>query len=428
MPHVEVERKRKILFVVSTASQATMFGSLGKELADWEILAVDINRNRRKRAEIGRLLEGLNFPYGAVDCPSPGKASRVIHQAQPDIVVVGHDTDLDTRFFIKAANSRYIPTLLVQDGIWAPARKQSQVSNLRQQTGDLLSLSGGLVGLMKDEDRTWRQKLQMVWTVLRYSAMRKQKIYGHGECTKMAVFSEAVKELRVLEGVDSERIVVTGSPKFDEVFYYSRLDCKSRVCQRWGISPQDEIITLLTGPFVKYGGWGIEQERRFVLAVARAVMALPNAKLIIKVHPAEFEAEYHEIVKELESPPIICKNIILPELVSASSLVMTVASSAAIEAMAAGKPVIIVNLFDDSEPLFYKGSGALYVDREEDILPAIKEGLYDPKIREEMRQSAEKFVYQQAYLQDGQASKRIANLVLSMTTTEGVLVESGGTT
>jgi len=37
--------------------------------------------------------------------------------------------------------------------------------------------------------------------------------------------------------------------------------------------------------------------------------------------------------------------------------------------------------------------------------------LYYPKIRDNMMASMAKFVYQQAYLQDGQASKRIACLI-----------------
>ena len=415
MPHREAERRRKILFVVSTASQAAMFGPIGHQLTIWDILAVCINRSQNKRVEIGTVLEGFSFPYKTVECPSPGRANMVIKETQPDMVVVGHDADLDTTFFIKSANSRHIPTLLVQDGIWVSAKRETKAGNLRLRIGRLCSLPRGIPGLLKDKEHTWWQKLQRVWIILRYSVIWKQRIYGHGECLKMAVFSEVVKELRVSEGIDGERIVVTGNPKFDEVFCYGRLDCKPRICQRWGIPPESEIVTLMTGPFVKYGGWGIEQEKEFVLAIVRAVMTLPNVRLIIKVHPAEFEAEYREIVKDLKSPPIICKNIILPELINASSIIMTVASSAAIEAMAAGKSVIIVNLFDDSEPLFYKGSGALYVEKEEDILLALKKCLYDSKAKEEMKESTQKFVYDQAHLQDGQASKRIVDLILSMT-------------
>ncbi len=413
----EAEVKQKILFIVSTTSQAELFGTIGKELPNWDILAININRNLSKRVGIGRVLQRLNFPYETAETPDRRKAKKTIKEVQPDIVVVGHDIEPEQRIFVGSANSMGIPTLLVQDGIWLSSKELDKTSSFRLWVNYWFYLPLRLFRFIKNRDCSCNQKIEILWLELRYGAKgRKLGLYGHGGCSKMAVFSNAVKELRVSEGIEPERIVVTGSPKFDEVFYYRKVDCKQRICEQWGIPQEYEIITLLTQNFVGY--WGVEQTRKFVLTIAKVTMSLPNTKLIIKVHPVEFEDEYHEIAKELDFTPIICKNIILPELLGASSLIITVSSTAAIEAMAAEKPVIIVNLFNEPWPLFYKGSGAMYVDREEDILPAVKKALFDPQAREEMRAATEKFVYEQAHLQDGQASKRIADLILSMSTNQ----------
>ena len=180
-------------------------------------------------------------------------------------------------------------------------------------------------------------------------------------------------------------------------------------------STDKEIVLLLTGQFVEGGLWSSEQRREFILAIATAAAALPHARLIIKLHaPQESEQDYDEIIKGLPHPPIVCKYAPLHELLNACSLAMTVSSTAALEAMALGRPVILVNLFNDAGALFYKGSGALFAEKEKDILPAINKALYDSQTRNEMAKSMENFVYQQAHLQDGQASKRIADLIIQM--------------
>ena len=82
--------------------------------------------------------------------------------------------------------------------------------------------------------------------------------------------------------------------------------------------------------------------------------------------------------------------------------------------MALGKPVIIVDLFNQSGNSFFNGSGALFARIEQEILPAMRRALYDEQTKDEMAKSIENFVFKQAYLQDGQASKRIADLIMSM--------------
>jgi len=418
----ELERKRKILFIAGTTSEAEMFGPIRKQLPGGDILAISVNKNSKKRAEIEKVFQSLNFPCKTMWAPSQGKAYQIIKETQPDIVVVGHDITPGPRLFVECASSLNIPTLLVQDGLWDGKEKECRVGNFWSFIRYWRSIPPAFFWFIKNKDYSWGQRFEILWFELRHGEKgRKLPIYGHGKCTKIAVFSDTVKDLRVSEGIKPERIMVTGNPKFDQIFNCKKVDCKQRVCQRYGIPLTSEIITLLTQPYVGKEGWSINQRERFISVIAEAAMTLPNIELVIKVHPVEAEADYLEIGKKLSRLPLISKSLILPELIVASSVIITVASTAALEAMAAEKPVIIVNLFGAPEPLFYKESGAIYVDREEDILPAIRKALYDPHIREQMREPMERFVYEQAHLQDGQASKRIADLILSMTSSENPL-------
>ena len=244
-------------------------------------------------------------------------------------------------------------------------------------------------------------------------------VYGHGECLKMAVFGEAVKSLFIAEGIDPERIVVTGNPKFDKLYYSKSHNCRQKVCEKWDISPEKDIIVLLTQYNVEAKIWSAVQRRNFVLAITKAVAAIPNTQLIIKLHPPlESEEDYQEIVRDLIPRPAICKYTSLSELLNASSLVLAGGSTAALEAMAIEKPVVMVNLFNDFGPDYFQDSGAIHAEREADILPAIERALYDSQLREEMARSMEIFVHEQAYIQDGYSSARIANLIRDMATSK----------
>ena len=407
--------KPKVLFVVSGTAQAETFKSIVDNLSNWDNVAILPDR-WKKRTEVENVLRGLNFPHKTIPRRSMGKVKEVFSRERPDIIVVGNDINLMQTLFIKCANSMGIPTLLVQDGIIAESRlKVHETGSAGTSLRYWITLPFEAFKVMMRRDYPWQGKIEDALLESRYSLRGKRRIYGHGQCSKMALFGEASKRMLISEGIAPERIVVTGNPKFDEVYYSKDSDCKKKVCERWNIPTDKTIILLLTQYLVEVGRWTTEQRRKFVLAVANAAAVLPNTQLIIKLHPPhESEGDYQEIVKGSPHAPIICKYASLPELLNACSLAVTVESTAGLEAMAIGKPVVIVNLFNESGPSLFNGSGALFVDKEENILPAMQKALYDAQTREEMAKSMKDFVYQQAYLQDGQASKRIADLIIQL--------------
>ncbi len=145
-----------------------------------------------------------------------------------------------------------------------------------------------------------------------------------------------------------------------------------------------------------------------------AVSSIPGSQLVIKIHtPTENENDYREIVENLPTAPIICKSNIY-ELVNSSNTILTVSSTVALESMAMGRPVIIVNLFSTNGAEFYRDSGALYVTKEDMLKPVLKQLISDQVFRENTIKNSTSFVYDQAYIQDGQASVRIANLIKKM--------------
>jgi len=410
---------RKALFIIGSTAQAEMFKPILKELQGWVTIAINIDM-WHKKDEIDAVLQRLSFPHKSISSTKFSAISEVLRKEKPDIIVVAHDRLPKSRLFIKCGNSMGIPTLLVQDGI-LPGNRAST-----RETGGIvfsikyfLFLPHRIFRFMTNPSLPWQQKIEI--TLFESRLRGKAGNYGHGECQKMALFGDATKEMFISEGVNPDKIVVTGNPKFDLVYHSKDNNCKNTVCEKWNIPAHKEIVLLLTSYFVENNTWSLEQRERFVIAISNAVEALPNAQLIIKLHPPhENEKDYSKIIKKISSHAIVCKHFPISMLLNACDLAITVSSTAALEAMAIGKPVIIANLFHDKAPYFYKNSGALFIETESEILPALKKGLYDFHERKKIVESTDKFVYKQAYLQDGRASERIASIIRNMVSANGI--------
>lgn len=411
----------RALFIVDNTAQVEMVAPVIMELPNLDILAINVDKWYYK-SEIEESLSRLKIPYITVEHCNKKSINKLLIREKPAIVIVCNDEASIVRLFVDSANFMGIPTLLIQDGILS--RKIGKDEFKRSTNAQMIfkyffALPSVIFNFVLRNKLSWHNKIEIVIFELRYRPKWAKKgtgMYpGTGNCTKMAVFSDITKEMFIVEGIDSERIVVTGNPKFDKIYYSKNTSTKEMFCQKYGIPSDKHVIVLLTQFWVEAKLWSIAERKQFVLAIVNAVIGLPNTQLIVKLHPPhENEHDYLEIVKGLPSRPIILKYTSLPELLNACSLAITVSSTAALEAMALGKPVIIVDLFNQSGNSFFNGSGALFARIEQEILPAMRRALYDEQTKDEMAKSIENFVFKQAYLQDGQASKRIADLIMSM--------------
>jgi hypothetical protein len=411
----------KAVFLVNATPNVEMFVPIMKELPhNWESLVINLDR-WAKRAEIEQKLQEFGVNYMTIGGWSRREVDKVLQEVQPSVVIMPHDTAIPPdRLFISCADSKHIPTLYVLHGMLSPGaspratrRGHPYGPGIRSWIRYLSMLLLGAFRLVQLDSLSRRRLIETGWLWIKHALRYKPE--GHGGCSKIAVFGDATKELFVSEGISPERIVVTGSPKFDQLFYTKGSDCKSKVCRRYGIPEDKDIILLLTGYFVEFGLWTPGQREQFVMAIYQAISKLPQTKLIIKLHPAvEKEADYQEIIKDLPEPPVICQDVLLWELLHACRMAITVNSTTGLEAMAVGKPLMIVNFWGDAEP-FDETSGAIVVRKEDDLLPALETILYNG-LSEEMKEKASNFVRRYAYAQDGKAAKRIADLIVQMAT------------
>jgi glycosyltransferase involved in cell wall biosynthesis len=231
---------------------------------------------------------------------------------------------------------------------------------------------------------------------------------------RVAVMGDSSRQLWQEQGIAAERLVITGSPRFDEKF---RLEpgAPRRIRKALNIPLEKQIITFATQPLSPAV---ITQN---VLHVVRAMQQFPHHQLVVKVHPREELGHYQAFLPRLDARGVIVKkDLDLNALLQASALVITGFSTVALEAMIFERPVLVVNLTGEPDPVDYVKSGAaLGAYSAEDIVTQMKRLLTDAHVNEELAEARRRYVTAQLYRTDGQAAQRVAALIQQMATTHG---------
>jgi hypothetical protein len=207
---------------------------------------------------------------------------------------------------------------------------------------------------------------------------------------------------------DTRKIVVTGQPRFDSLAKANEFFDKDEICKKLGLTTSKKILLWATD-----SGLREEESKENISAVYQAASALENVQLAIKLHPAEDQEAPLYKQNHSYAPIIIKGKQPISELLYACDAMVTKASTTANEAAILNKPIVVLNLSGEPDAMPYVEKGiALGVYKKEDLVSAIKDALYNGKIREKLAEGREKFVYEYAYVQDGKASERVANLIM----------------
>jgi len=325
------------------------------------------------------------------------------------LIFTTHDASLLSLLFILAGSKENIPTVFSPHGIVSEARRSKRKIIGTALKNVMISTIGYLNLFIRS--RCLLDAIK-VWTSRFFSSKYAVPIWS-----KACVFGPRAKNRFMKEGVPEEKIVITGQPRFDSLVALKHDNPKAKLCSTLGITSDEPLLLLATQPFVEDRKWSKKKRYEFVRLVLSALGSTSGCELVIKIHPRENSMAYQDILKELgaEHTLIISDEVPLYELLCACDCIMTVASTVGLEAMILDKPVIEINVTDNAEGMGYAASGAaIGIDREEELWPAIQRALYDGEVKKRLAEARQSFVYEQTYLQDGQASRRVANVIISM--------------
>jgi hypothetical protein len=219
--------------------------------------------------------------------------------------------------------------------------------------------------------------------------------------TRTAVYGSMARDLLVQRGkYPSERLVITGSPRFDALLSTSRLLSREEIRKRLNLQTGTPLL-VVASRFASIGP--------VFLDLVRAASVIPELWLLVKPHQAEGPESYLEVAAKEEATRVrvVPSSENLLELLFASDGLITVDSFASSEALVLGRPVLVVNLPSNLQMLVDRGM-ALGVLRGEDMVEPIRRLLNAPRWTGEERTA---FEQEFAYGADGGCTRRIIQAI-----------------
>lgn len=198
---------------------------------------------------------------------------------------------------------------------------------------------------------------------------------------------------------------VTGSPRLDALAASAaRLDETGRLALRASMGiPAGAPVVLVAAKHAQMGGG--------FAALVAAMREMPDAWLVVKPHPAEgpdpYLADAAGAARVVVAPP----GADLGRLTAIASVLVTVNSTAAIEAMALDVPALVLDLPNNLSP--FVEAGAMAGAARHEIARRLRSLMYDQEARRTLGAARRAFMHRYGIRADGSAAKRAAEAVLS---------------
>lgn len=222
-------------------------------------------------------------------------------------------------------------------------------------------------------------------------------------------------------GYGAQRFAVTGNPAYDDLHRRASSDgthlLKAKICRELNLDPHKSIVTFLTSAnYLCYSSFYRYDRNQVILkGILKAMKHFPEAQLIVKFHPFDEKlASCEDIVNRHKGDTRVAlvQEYNTFDILEASDLVINVDSSCGLEALVLDKPLIALGLAENITLLPYAARGvAIGVNIIEDMPAAIRDGLYNEGLKNNLALRRNDFVSDYAYKIDGQAAKRVEELI-----------------
>ena len=304
-------------------------------------------------------------------------ARTMIRVERPDLILLLNEHGWWERTLVIAAKLENIPTLAIQHGIVHPLHKS------HRYTKDEIAPDGGVESpYCPIPDKT-------------------------------VVYGPYYKEiLTKISAYPLNSVAVTGQPRYDILYHADKIYSKEEFLRKYNISPNHKVILWTTQC---HDLSDVENIKNFK-CVFRAMQQLKDVVLIIKQHPGDTERYTKAIMKHLKNYKI--NAIITPkssdtyEQIYICDLMIARHSTTAMEAVALNKPIIVLNLSGEPDPVEYVKEGvAIGVYKEVELKLAIEKLLKDDS---ELVRNRKDYIRKYLYKIDGNATERVAKVVDEM--------------
>ena len=230
-----------------------------------------------------------------------------------------------------------------------------------------------------------------------------KKIYSD----KFAIYGELSKKICLEHKIDSKKLVMTGNPRYDELF------------RRETNGDKDNILITLSG--IASTAWTtfysipliLKYEKMFRQVLTS--LAKLDKKVTIKVHPTQDSIiNVQKITNEILPNAIILKNANTYDLISRSDVVISPPSSVITEALILDKPVFLFKFLENDSGIPYEKFDAVIATEDKNKIDSkINQSVFDHEIRKKLEIGRKGFL-KYALENHGDSSEQIIELIRNM--------------
>lgn len=280
-------------------------------------------------------------------------ARRVFSQVDPDVLFVKGDGPIPNRTFVRVANERDVPSLILQHGKGQSTRRFAIESRHVAVWGEL----------------------------------------GAGFYEQM--------------GHPSDEITITGAPHFDEL--QKRTFDESDIRHRVGIPAGTKPIMLASQPYSQ------EVREQILDAVVESVIDREDVTLLLRPHPREDVELFEDVTERSDVSAVLVPDADIHELIAVSDVVCSIDSTVLFEAGLLETPAFVLNFTGRAIQDFWASEGYHLVEDVTTLSGDIQQVLDDPDFRESVLESQPGFERRYAMNGDGRATERVVDLLLEWT-------------
>ncbi len=339
---------------------------IGDLIAGWRFLALAREWDSALDGRVVSQSDGTwRWPfllYHIVSCFGMERFLReLLVQAEAKVLLTGTDIQPETKLAVAVARDLGIPSITLQHGILPPS------------PGDALHIPA-----WSDHVAVWGQRSR-------------------------AWFMEA--------GIQADRIAVTGCPRFDT---YAHLRGEDKAPP----DPEDAQVTLLLNP-------SSPSLRAAMLHEFAGAVQDTTWRLVLRLHPAEDMEQLRGVWRAIAPQDTRARATLsqqepLVGILQASDVVVTYDSTAGLEAMLLGKPVVVYGSHLFPTPSRYPTwDDAPLLTRPETLKERLQDLLLDPALRSKVVAIQDRFVVKESRNADGGATQRLTSFVIRIASSGG---------
>ncbi len=212
-------------------------------------------------------------------------------------------------------------------------------------------------------------------------------------------------------GIPKEQVKITGPMIFDDIVEY--MDAAKKHHDK----PHKPVVTFFGQPMAQAKFMPHEIYLRYISHILSEIKKVPQARIIIKMHPREdYEEDYRKIVKSLGLADVeIIKQPgtkILYSTIARSDITISFGSTADIESMILGKQVInITGVKGKTAGLTPFEKAITLVDKDAPLAPVLQRLLTDKRLQQQLEQQRDNYIKENYYKIDGKACERVVQLI-----------------